>query len=159
MVLVSMLAGALVAELYHLVRGLEVARRIALLVTMLVALSRFLTYATYAAAEIEPELFGGAPVRHRGASAAVRHPVFASALTIASACARSHPRSVTKRGGRKTAPLAIRRALHRASQRARLRGGRTGLAACVAAASDLAPRRAHRPGSFHARRVRLNPYG
>ena len=55
MVLVSLIGGALVAQLYLLLRDLDVAPHIALVATALVALLH--PFLTYASAQIEPELF------------------------------------------------------------------------------------------------------
>ena len=85
MVLVSLVAAALVAQLYLLLRDLEVAPRIALVATALAALLH--PFLTYASAEIEPELIAAllfvTAVRalRRGRRSAPR------ALAIASACA------------------------------------------------------------------------
>ncbi|MDP9320001.1 MAG: hypothetical protein M3P16_02760, partial [Chloroflexota bacterium] len=85
MVLVSLVAAALVAQIYLLLRDLDVAPRIALVATALAALLHPLL--TYASAEIEPELF--AALLFVTAVRALRHGTRASprALAIASTCA------------------------------------------------------------------------
>jgi hypothetical protein len=85
MVLVSAVAAILVAQLYLLLRDLDVAPRTALVATALVAFLH--PVLTYAAAEIEPELFAALlfviAVRalRRGRRSSLR------ALAVASACA------------------------------------------------------------------------
>jgi len=85
MVLVSLVAAALVAQLYLLLRDLDIASRTALIATSLVALLH--PVLTYASAEVEPELFAAllfvVAVRalRRGTRSSLR------ALAIASACA------------------------------------------------------------------------
>jgi hypothetical protein len=85
MVLVSLVAAALVAQLYLLLRDLDVAPRIALIASALVTLLH--PFLTYAAAEIEPELF--AALLFVTAVHALRCGTRSSAraLAIASACA------------------------------------------------------------------------
>jgi hypothetical protein len=85
MVLVSLVAAALVAQLYLLLRDLEITPRIALVATALVALLH--PVLTYASAEVEPELF--AALLFVVAVRALRHGTRSSAraLAIASACA------------------------------------------------------------------------
>ncbi|HSW94577.1 MAG TPA: hypothetical protein VLI88_00305, partial [Patescibacteria group bacterium] len=85
MVLVSLVGAALVAELYLLMRDLDVAPRIALVATGLVALLH--PVLTYASAEVEPELL--AALLFVVAVRALRHGRRSSAraLAMASACA------------------------------------------------------------------------
>ena len=85
MVLVSLVAAALVAQLYLLLRDLDVAPRIALVATTLLAVLH--PFLTYASAEVEPELF--AALLFVTAVRALRHGTRSSprALAIASACA------------------------------------------------------------------------
>jgi len=85
MVLVSLVAAALIAQLYLLLRDLEIAPRVALIATALVAFLHPIL--TYASAEIEPELF--AALLLVVAVRALRHGPRSSlrALALASACA------------------------------------------------------------------------
>jgi hypothetical protein len=85
MVLVSLVAAVLVAQLYLLERDLGVAPRVALIAAALVALLH--PFLTYASAEIEPELF--AALLFVVAVRVLRHGTRSSprALAIASACA------------------------------------------------------------------------
>ena len=85
MVLVSLVAAALVGQLYLLLRDLAVAPRVALVATALVALLH--PVLTYASAEVEPELF--AALLFVVAVRALRHGRRSSArgLALASTCA------------------------------------------------------------------------
>src|SRR5438067_1130243 len=85
MVLVSLVAAALVAQLYLLLRDLDVAPRIALVTPALLAVLH--PFLTYASAEIEPELF--AAMLFVTAVRALRHGTRSSvrALAVASTCA------------------------------------------------------------------------
>ncbi|HEY8758419.1 MAG TPA: hypothetical protein VIN74_07970 [Candidatus Limnocylindria bacterium] len=85
MVLVSLVGAALVAELYLLMRDLDIPPRVALVATGLVALLH--PVLTYAGAEVEPELF--AALLFVVAVRALRHGTRSSAraLAVASACA------------------------------------------------------------------------
>jgi len=85
MLLVSLVGAALVAQLFLLLRDLDVAPRVALVATALVALLH--PVLTYASAEIEPELF--AALLFVIAVRALRRGTRSSprALALASACA------------------------------------------------------------------------
>ncbi len=85
MVLVSLVAAAIVAQLYLLLRDLDVVPRVALIASALVALLH--PVLTYASAEIEPELF--AALLFVVTVRALRHGTRSSprTLAIASACA------------------------------------------------------------------------
>jgi len=85
MLLVSLVAAGLVAQLYRLLRDLEIPARIALIATGLLAFTH--PFLTYASAEIEPELF--AALLLVVAVRALRSGMRTSprGLAVASACA------------------------------------------------------------------------